>query len=156
NVQIQNSKNNPCAIRPGRRPRGPALRELVDDYRRRAGILPAEQAQVDGGGVDPVGGGPVAGFSPASVRGPLEAGAVPDNNPSMNELDNRCPSCPRPRDLPPPPSGATTSPVRGSAPTPRSASAPRPARWRARNGIATRPTGICRSSARATTTPGSW
>src|SRR5690625_7304539 len=82
NVQIQNSKNNSCAIRPGRRPRGPALRELVDDYRRRAGILPAEQAQVDGGGVDPVGGGPVDGFSPASVRGPLEAGAVPDNNPS--------------------------------------------------------------------------
>ena len=89
NVQIQNSKNNSCAIRPGRRPRGPALRELVDDYRRRAGILPAEQAQVDGGGVDPVGGGPVDGFSPASVRGPLEAGAVPDNNPSMKELDNR-------------------------------------------------------------------
>src|SRR5690625_7268753 len=69
NVQIQNSKNNSCAIRPGRRPRGPALRELVDDYRRRAGILPAEQAQVDGGGVDPVGGGPVDGFSPASEIG---------------------------------------------------------------------------------------
>jgi formate dehydrogenase major subunit len=27
-----------CDIRPGRRPRGPALRRLVDEYARRAGI----------------------------------------------------------------------------------------------------------------------
>jgi formate dehydrogenase major subunit len=27
-----------CDIRPGRRPRGPALRRLVDEYTQRAGI----------------------------------------------------------------------------------------------------------------------
>jgi formate dehydrogenase major subunit len=27
-----------CDIRPGRRPRGPALIELVEEYQRRAGI----------------------------------------------------------------------------------------------------------------------
>ncbi|SEF86802.1 formate dehydrogenase major subunit [Thermomonospora echinospora] len=38
NVHIQESKVLTCDIRPGRRPRGPALRELVNEYRRRAGI----------------------------------------------------------------------------------------------------------------------
>jgi formate dehydrogenase major subunit len=38
NVHIQESKAATCDIRPGRRPRGPALLELVDDYRRRAGV----------------------------------------------------------------------------------------------------------------------
>jgi formate dehydrogenase major subunit len=36
NVHIQEVKAATCDIVPGRRPRGPALRELVDRYRRRA------------------------------------------------------------------------------------------------------------------------
>jgi formate dehydrogenase major subunit len=38
NVHIQEVKAMACDIRPGRRPRGPALRELVRDYQSRAGI----------------------------------------------------------------------------------------------------------------------
>jgi formate dehydrogenase major subunit len=38
NVHIQESKVATCDIRPGRRPRGPALVDFVADYRRRAGI----------------------------------------------------------------------------------------------------------------------
>jgi formate dehydrogenase major subunit len=38
NVHIQEVKAMACDIRPGRRPRGPALLEFVEDYRRRAGI----------------------------------------------------------------------------------------------------------------------
>jgi len=38
NVHIQEVKALACDIRPGRRPRGPALRELVRQYRDRAGI----------------------------------------------------------------------------------------------------------------------
>src|SRR5579859_789240 len=38
NVHIQEVKALACDIRPGRRPRGPALRELVQGYNRRAGI----------------------------------------------------------------------------------------------------------------------
>jgi formate dehydrogenase major subunit len=38
NVHINEYKAATCDIRPGRRPRGPARRQLVDDYRRRAGI----------------------------------------------------------------------------------------------------------------------
>jgi formate dehydrogenase major subunit len=38
NVHIQESKAVTCDIRPGRRPRGPALLDLVADYRRKAGI----------------------------------------------------------------------------------------------------------------------
>jgi len=37
NVHIQEVKAATCDIRPGRRPRGPQLLRLVDDYRRRAG-----------------------------------------------------------------------------------------------------------------------
>jgi formate dehydrogenase major subunit len=37
NVHISEYKAATCDIQPGRRPRGSALRELVDDYRRRAG-----------------------------------------------------------------------------------------------------------------------
>lgn len=40
NVMIQESKVATCDIRPGPRPTGPALREYVADYRRRAGIEP--------------------------------------------------------------------------------------------------------------------
>jgi formate dehydrogenase major subunit len=38
NVHISSSKAGTCDVRPGRRPRGAALPELVADYRRRAGI----------------------------------------------------------------------------------------------------------------------
>jgi formate dehydrogenase major subunit len=38
NVHIQEVKALACDIRPGRRPRGPALRRLVDEYTQRAGI----------------------------------------------------------------------------------------------------------------------
>ncbi|MFD6425343.1 hypothetical protein, partial [Streptomyces sp. NPDC060198] len=38
NAHIQEDKALTADIRPGRRPRGPALPELVAEYRRRAGI----------------------------------------------------------------------------------------------------------------------
>jgi formate dehydrogenase major subunit len=38
NVHIQESKVLTCDVRPGRKPEGPALRALVDDYRARAGL----------------------------------------------------------------------------------------------------------------------
>ncbi|HEX3731502.1 MAG TPA: hypothetical protein VHU91_01055, partial [Mycobacteriales bacterium] len=38
NVHIQEVKAMACDVRPGRRPRGPALPEFVAEYRRRAGI----------------------------------------------------------------------------------------------------------------------
>jgi formate dehydrogenase major subunit len=38
NVQIQESKVSTCDIRPGRRPRGPALPRMVEEHRRRAGL----------------------------------------------------------------------------------------------------------------------
>ncbi len=41
NVHIQESKVGSCDIRPGRRPRGPALLDFVEQYRRRAGVTTA-------------------------------------------------------------------------------------------------------------------
>jgi formate dehydrogenase major subunit len=38
NVHIQEVKTFTCDIRPGRRPRGPALLDLVAEYQRRAGV----------------------------------------------------------------------------------------------------------------------
>jgi formate dehydrogenase major subunit len=38
NVHISEYKVATCDIRPGRRPRGPAKLELVNEYRRRAGV----------------------------------------------------------------------------------------------------------------------
>jgi formate dehydrogenase major subunit len=38
NTHIQESKVSTCDIQPGRRPRGPELLELVESYRRRAGV----------------------------------------------------------------------------------------------------------------------
>jgi formate dehydrogenase major subunit len=38
NVHIQEVKASTCDIRPGRRPRGPALLALVEEYRQRAGV----------------------------------------------------------------------------------------------------------------------
>jgi formate dehydrogenase major subunit len=46
NVHIQEVKALACDIRPGRRPRGPALRALVADYRQRAGITTATGRQM--------------------------------------------------------------------------------------------------------------
>ena len=46
NVFIQESKVLTCDIRPGRRPRGPALRDYVAVYRRRAGITPETGTQL--------------------------------------------------------------------------------------------------------------
>jgi formate dehydrogenase major subunit len=40
NVHIQESKVATCDIQPGRRPRGPALLEFVEQYRRKAGVEP--------------------------------------------------------------------------------------------------------------------
>ena len=47
NVFIQESKVTTCDIQPGRRPRGPALLDYVDDYRHRAGITPQTGTQLD-------------------------------------------------------------------------------------------------------------
>src|SRR6202044_2468385 len=46
NVFIQESKVLTCDVRPGRRPRGPALLEYVAAYRRRAGVTPETGTQV--------------------------------------------------------------------------------------------------------------
>jgi formate dehydrogenase major subunit len=45
NVHIQEAKAATCDIRPGRRPRGPALVALVEEYRRRAGPGPDPTAE---------------------------------------------------------------------------------------------------------------
>ena len=42
NVHIQETKALTCDVRAGRRPRGPALTALVDEYRRRGGLLEEE------------------------------------------------------------------------------------------------------------------
>ncbi|MBD2762511.1 molybdopterin-dependent oxidoreductase [Kocuria sp. cx-116] len=41
NVHIQESKVGTCDIRPGRRPRGPEVLELVSEYQERAGLTPS-------------------------------------------------------------------------------------------------------------------
>jgi formate dehydrogenase major subunit len=46
NVLIQESKVGTCDVRPGRRPTGPALREYVEGYARRAGVLDHEEGPV--------------------------------------------------------------------------------------------------------------
>jgi formate dehydrogenase major subunit len=45
-VFIQESKVLTCDIRPGRRPRGPALLDYVAGYRQRAGITPETGTRV--------------------------------------------------------------------------------------------------------------
>ena len=49
NVSIQEDKAATCDIRPGRRPRGPELAPFLEDYRRRAGINAATDAEAAGG-----------------------------------------------------------------------------------------------------------
>jgi formate dehydrogenase major subunit len=55
NVHIQEVKCATCDVRPGRRPRGPALLELVERYRQEAGVImdvdEAYEERVEGGGV---------------------------------------------------------------------------------------------------------
>ena len=46
NVHIQEVKAMACDIRPGRRPRGAALRSFVLDYQRRAGITPQTGTEI--------------------------------------------------------------------------------------------------------------
>jgi formate dehydrogenase major subunit len=59
NVFIQESKAATCDIQPGRRPRGPARRELVQRYRRAAG-LEDDEGQRDQGVEPDTGSGPAA------------------------------------------------------------------------------------------------
>jgi formate dehydrogenase major subunit len=46
NVHIMETKAATCDIRPGRRPRGPALLEFVAEYRARAGITETTGTEV--------------------------------------------------------------------------------------------------------------
>jgi formate dehydrogenase major subunit len=48
NVFIQEAKAATCDIQPGRRPRGPALLDLVADYQRRAGLRDGDGASGSG------------------------------------------------------------------------------------------------------------
>jgi formate dehydrogenase major subunit len=50
NVHISESKAGTCDVRPGRRPRGPRLLELVDSYRRDAGARQADDDSRDNRG----------------------------------------------------------------------------------------------------------
>ncbi len=58
NVHIQESKVASCDIQPGRRPKGPALLDYVQEYRRRAGITIFTGNEVRSG--DPGSGGAAA------------------------------------------------------------------------------------------------
>jgi formate dehydrogenase major subunit len=51
NTHIAEYKAATCDIRSGRRPRGPALRELVEDYRRRGHVLYESRHDSHGGDV---------------------------------------------------------------------------------------------------------
>ena len=85
NTQIQNSKNNVCAIRPGRRPRGAELRELVETYQRQAGLIDAdgEAREHDPSQQDQ------AEMSAMPVRGSDQAPAVPSGEDATQEGGQR-------------------------------------------------------------------
>jgi formate dehydrogenase major subunit len=71
NVLIQESKVLTCDIRPGRRPRGPALLAYVEEYRRRAGITTrtgTSEVTAHGHRTD----GPDEDGRPATTEGPEE------------------------------------------------------------------------------------
>ena len=51
NVHIAEYKTATCDIRPGRRPRGPALQAFVEDYRRRSGAVTSSEHDSGGGDV---------------------------------------------------------------------------------------------------------
>ena len=61
---------------------------LDDEYRRRAGLLPADEARVDGALGAP-GAGPAVDGVAHAVRGPEEAGAVPTATPDIQEMEER-------------------------------------------------------------------
>ena len=67
NVHIQESKVASCDIRPGRRPRGPALLDFVSDYHRRAGITVFTGNELRSG--DPGSGGAAALMRQLSTEG---------------------------------------------------------------------------------------
>ena len=46
NVLIQESKVGTCDIQPGRRPIGKALLAYVEEYRRRAGLIPGHHTPI--------------------------------------------------------------------------------------------------------------
>ncbi|HEY9564333.1 MAG TPA: molybdopterin dinucleotide binding domain-containing protein, partial [Nocardioides sp.] len=46
NVQIQETKVGTCDVQPGRRPRGPELRALIDGYRERSGTVGSERGPI--------------------------------------------------------------------------------------------------------------
>ena len=112
NVHIQEVKALACDIRPGRRPRGPALRDLIRSYQQRAGITDETGTQ-------------------AMTRTASHTSA----NSAATKTIRRWPRLA--------PLGMTrrhtraigsTRPGWASSPTPRCASAARPARWPARRG----------------------
>ncbi len=109
NVSIQD-KVGTCDIRPGRRPRGPALTAYVEDYRRRAGVGPEDLAEQPHRRRHPDVSRLSEFLSPESLWGRLD------------DVSGDA--------------GLRGPPRRGwaSSPTPRCASAARPARWRARSG----------------------
>jgi formate dehydrogenase major subunit len=79
NVFIQESKAATCDIRPGRRPRGPARIELVEEYRRRAGLPEEETAAAlsEAGAVsDPDPGSLPEGEEPHEAGGPGAPGGT--------------------------------------------------------------------------------
>jgi formate dehydrogenase major subunit len=52
NVLIQENKVGTCDIRPGRRPTGPALRDYIAEYQRRAGAAPERRSPIVTAGPD--------------------------------------------------------------------------------------------------------
>jgi formate dehydrogenase major subunit len=52
NVHIQEVKAATCDVRPGRRPRGQALLELVERYRQEADVIMDADHRVEGGGIE--------------------------------------------------------------------------------------------------------
>ena len=69
NTLIQGSKVGACDVVAGRRPRGPALLELVADYRRRSGAVAQADARVDDPAVE-VPDPPARDGGPGAVRAP--------------------------------------------------------------------------------------
>ena len=113
NVHIQESKVASCDIQPGRRPTGPALLDYVEEL-------------------------PQPGRDHRRDRQPHATHRAPrEPHDGENSFSGPLPDPSRRRRL----DGGQASPARASSPTPRSASAARPARWRARSGTPSPTTG---------------
>ena len=89
NTQIQGSKNNQCAIRPGRRPHGKALRELVREYQLKAGIVEGEPVLREHDPLGSSGTDDAAETVPMEVRGSDEAGGAPTGEGTTKEGEAR-------------------------------------------------------------------